>query len=98
MKRLPTAKNANFDRYPEDNTLKETMRVLAESMRDLKEQFSTLPNMHQEHNVEDRFISIKANIPTIQRKDEEQLKIWLGELCRRVFSQGFQLFESGKLT
>ena len=75
------------------------MRVLAESMYDLKEQFSTLSSsMHQENNVEDRFIPIKLNIPTIQRKDERQLRRWFGELCRRVFSQGFQLFESGKLT
>ena len=38
------------------------------------------------------------SIPAIKPGDENSLKKWIGELCKRVFSHGFQLFESGKLT
>ena len=38
------------------------------------------------------------NIPVLSQGDYKTLKNWIGSLCRRVLSQGFQLFESGKLT
>ena len=54
--------------------------------------------MRQEDHLEERFIPIKVNIPSISAADSKTFKCWLGDLCKKVFSRGFQLFESGKLT
>ena len=79
MKRLPPLRNIENDQHRQDNTLKETMRILTESLSDFKEEFSNLSNnIHQGYHVEDRFLPIKMNNPTIQKGDELTLRKWVG--------------------
>ena len=55
-----------------------------------------------DQEIEDRFRNIEMEIPSIQdpqtKVGKKAIQRWLGELCRRVFSAGFNMMEKGKLT
>lgn len=43
--------------------------------------------------MEERFKNIEIDLPEISKdKEEIQIRKWLGELCKKVFSVGFKLY------
>ena len=79
--------------------------ILANSITQLQQHIKQLSEHSRtsgEEEIEDRFRKIEVEIPSIQetqsREGKKAMQRWLGELCRRVFSAGFNLFEKGRLS